>query len=236
MSHLIHKLRVVSIFVFSLFSATCFAQSSYFNIGFNVGNLGNGANSLKNEITLYNRVKYEGSDNPIEMPSFVRGLNFDFQLGGEDAKSFYVFWNWSNRHVIAKGSGIDPLNLQNVDFSFKYRHNNLNLAAFGFKFTDNFGIAYSPVDIGKLKVFLKTNDGSYDEFYNVDKGLLSSYTMYGSSYYLDFFIKNKINIRLGYYKSWGGVDLRDQEDVLTVHHYNANRFTLAINYKIGLND
>jgi len=233
------KKKLSSIFLFLFISIYILnAQDLYLNIGYQAGNLGKGANSLKNEVFYMNNVKYPELNDPISYPGFVHGIDIELMLGKLEPETVYFFWNWSNSHLIAKGNGTDQISAQNMDIAMKYRMNNLTLTAFGFKITDWLGIAYSPVDVGKLKVLYK-NSGeegseSYIDFYNVEKGFLSDYTIYGSSYYLDLFLKNRLRARFSYYKSWSGIDLRDREDVTTVHYYNADRFHFSLAYMLRL--
>jgi hypothetical protein len=231
---------IISTFITLLaFVSTTKAQGFYLNVGYQIGNLGKGANSLKNEVFYMNNVKYSDLSNPISYPGFVHGIDVELMAGKLEPKSIYFFWNWSNSHVVARGTAIDPALSNEMDIAIKYRINNLTLTTFGFKISDWLGIAYSPIDIGKLKVLYK-NSGeedahSYIDFYNVEKGILSDYTIYGSTYYLDFFLKKRLRIHLSYYKSWGGIDLRDKEDIETVHYYNADRFHVSLAYMLRLN-
>lgn len=223
-----------------ILSFSTISQENSINLGLQLGNLGNGANSLKNEVYFMNNVRYPNLASPISIPNYLYGFNVEFMHFLRESDRVYFFINWSNLHLTAKGEGVDSKTNQEVAFNLKYRHNNLNLIGFGVKPLKWLGIGYSPVDIGKLKVLHKNKinneqPSKYDDFYNVEKGLLSDYTIYGSSYYLDFFIKRLI-IRLGYYHSYEGIGLRDMEDILTQHHYNANRFTFSIKYMLKLSN
>lgn len=215
-----------------------FAQSPYFTVGYQIGQLGNGVNSLRNEIEFMNRVTYPNLTSPLKMSPFVSGLNLGLILQDDEDKSFYFFWNWSNNRVVAHGNG--TFNNQEMKHSFKYRHNYFNIFGIGYKIKKWIGIGYSPVDLGHLKVLYKNSTiekaHSYTDYYNVEKGILSDYNIYGSSYYLDFFLKDRLRIRFSYYRSYNGVELRDQEDIRTVKAYNANRFNMSLNYMFKLKD
>jgi len=221
-----------------VFTSLIKAQGLYLNVGYQIGNLGKGANSMKNEVFYMNNVKYPGLGEPISYPGFVHGVDVELMAGKLEPKSLYFFWNWSNTHLVAEGSGTDISTAKEMDIALKYRMNNFTITAFGFRITDWLGIAYSPVDIGRLKVFYKNSieEGaeSYIDYYDVEKGFLSDYTIYGSSYYLDLFLKNRLRARISYYKSWEGIDLRDREDIYTVHYYNADRFHFSLAYMIRL--
>ena len=216
------------------------SQETYLNFGYQIGNLGKGVNNMRNEIAYQNTLTYPNLTNPINHLDFVHGFNFEILRSPMEAKSFYFFWNWSNFHLIAKGNGVDPVSNSEMDIALKYRHNKISVTGCGFQFNDWFGIGYSPVDIGKLIVYYKNSADplfqKYKDLYDVEKGFLSDYTIYGSSYYLDFFLKNKLRARVGYYKSWSGIKLRDRNEITTEYYYGADRFSLSLSYLIQIND
>ena len=217
--------------------ATAHAQDRYLNVGYHFGNLGNGVNSFKNEVYALNSYVLPNVSKSLKYPNFTRGINVEFLMGNLDAKSFYFCWNWSNNHVIASGKGVNATG-GGYDYSLKYRHNNFTITTFGYKINNWLGLAYSPVDIGKLKVLYKNSDDpetkKYDEFYNNLNLGFSDYTIYGASYYLDLFLKNRVKARLSYYRSYGGVAFTDKDNILTSHYYNANRLNFNLIYQFNL--
>ncbi len=232
--------KIILPILFVVLYSSVYSQETYFNIGYQIGNLGKGVNNMRNEIAYKNALTYPNLSTPISHLDFVHGLNLEIMRSKMEAKSFYLFWNWSNFHLIAKGKGIDPITNADMDIAMKYRHNKITVTGFGFQINNWFGIGYSPVDIGKLVVYYKNSADplfeKYEDFYDVEKGFLSDYTIYGSSYYLDFFLKNKLRARVGYYKSWSGINLRDRNEITTQNYYGADRFSLSLSYLLQITD
>jgi hypothetical protein len=64
--------------------------------------------------------------------------------------------------------------------------------------------------------------------------LLSSYTVYGYSFYLDLILQNRFRIRATWYRSRGGVSLQDRNDPEVYYHYNPNNFSVSLCYMLHL--
>jgi hypothetical protein len=179
-------------------------------------------NEFRNEIHYLNEVTYPNHTEALQAGNWVKGLNIGYQVGADDPREPYFFMNWSNEHVVAKG------NLNNADYFLKYRHNNFDIIGLGYRLSEHLGIAICPASIGCIKIFKKEGEEKYDYFYNVNRGILGSYTTFGGSVHLDFIITNKIWLRTGYYFDYAPVGLRSLD--LAEHAYGASRFSFQLNY------
>jgi hypothetical protein len=213
------------------------AQEYDLLIGYGLGRFGNGMNNFKSEIYRFSEITYPALKNKMGTPSFFHGLDLGFMARMDESDRFYYTANWTNKHMISNGSGVDPNSGNDMDLSLKVRHNNLSLLGFGFRFKPWLGIAFSPVDFGNIKVLYKnsTEDKykSYNHFYNVEKGFFSSYRVYGYSFYLDLMLK-RFRFRATWYRGRGGTSLRDRNNITTAYHYNPNNLSFSVCYLIHL--
>jgi hypothetical protein len=214
-------------------SLSSFSQYADFLAGYGIGTFGRGMNNIENEIYRFNHFKFPGIKSEMNTPSFFHGFDFGLLIRLDDEDRFYFSWDWTNKHMVSSGSGIHT-NGKDMDLSLKVRHNNLNICAFGYRFKPWIGVAYSPMDFGNIKVLYKNSaeDGysSYKDFYNVEKGLLSDYTVYGYSLYLDLFLKDRFRFRVHWYRTYNGVGLRDKDNILKSNHYNPENLSFSLCY------
>ncbi|HPI10248.1 MAG TPA: hypothetical protein PLK63_04375 [Catalimonadaceae bacterium] len=214
------------------------AQEYDLLLGYGAGQFGRGVNNFKNEIYRLNHFKYSDLKDPVESPGFFHGVDIGFMARMEEKSRFYYTANWTNKHMVANGSGTDSKSGNSMDISFKIRHNNFSCLAFGYRIKPWLGIAFSPVDFGTVKVFYKNSSDddfkSYKPFYNVETGILSGYSVYGYSLYLDLILQNRFRVRAAWYRSRGGVSLRDRNDPLVSYHYNPNNISVSLCYMLHL--
>jgi hypothetical protein len=232
-----HLLIQVSFFLLLVFSPLwAFGDGWKFFVGYGLSRFGSGMHNFDNEIYRLGNLSYPNLTDKPQNPGMAHGAQVGFGYFMDPEDRFYITWDWTNRHMVAKGGGKQSSSGTSVDYRLKIRHNNFSLATVGFRLKPWIGLAFAPVEIGTLKVLYKNNveEGfdRYNDYYNVEKGLLSDYTTYGYSVSLDFFL-SKFRLRAQVYRSWNQVGLRSRKDIQIEYKYNATQASLSLAYMLG---
>jgi len=228
--------RASILFLAFLFSLSLEAQEYRVNVGFGMGDIGPGLNAFKEEINYHNKILYPNSLRPIDTPLAVRGISVDFMVGSLQPNSLYFFWNWNNKHVVTDGVLTNPDTGKTFRIAFKYRHNTMNLGAIGYRFKGNFSLAFSPFDVGYLKVFSKRSPKKYAEIYDVDNHILSDHFTFGCSAYLEYVLFKQVNIRAGYYYTYSDKVFYDKENPTRKLIYTPSQFSVTVQYMLALTE
>lgn len=203
-----------------------------FHLGYGLGRFGNGMNNLQSEIYRLNYLKSGRLASPGEIPNLGHGFRVGLGYYMKPEDRFYFTFEWTNLHLVVSGKG-PSTGGSNTEYSVKARFNNLNLVAMGYRVKPWLGIAVSPVDIGACKILIKDPENpeigkNYQDFYNVEKGLLSDYTVYGSSVFADWFLHRKLRLRAQWYAAWAPVTLRSKNDITTEFSYRPSNLSLSL--------
>lgn len=217
-------------FTILFFLASLWANAAIYIVpGYGFAYHTRGLENLQSTFYSLNQSTFKSSQDQLKFSPYSKGLSFELYFGKYESKSLYGFILWENRN--AKFSATDA---SNTTFKLKHRINNLSLFAFGYRFNKHLGIAISPVDIGNLKILSKTGADSYDDHYNVEKGLLSDYTIYGSSVHIDAYLTENIRLRVSGYACRNYIHLTRKNDPLTSDEYGSNRISVSFAYLIPM--
>ena len=223
------------ILIWLIFIINTVSAQSYFAVGYSAGKFTTGLPNMRNTIYHFNTIDYKDFDNKFTFINLPHGITWEWGIKGKKA---YYFIKWSNLHIKSIGSGPNPANTsENLELKIKVRLNQLSPFNFGLLITDNIGVAFSPVDLADFKVLYKSNvdlngnskANKWNDFYDVNKGLLSSYFTAGSTFYLDVDASKSLHFRLAYYIDWFGEDL----GVLPSYRYRANNINLSMLFRIN---
>jgi hypothetical protein len=223
-----HFLRFACLFLLCS-SLHLFTLAQSLNLGYGIGSIGSGVHELENEIAYFNWITHPDISNPVNLKPITQGITLEYMLGDKEAKSIYVVWYWTNRHVKATGSGTDSLTQQAYSKSYLYRHNSFSCGGLGIQLTDKIGIMYSPVEIGTIRIKQKDGDTRFEDLYPNTIGFFNNLT-YGSTYAIDLTLHDHFYARMGYYGSWAPTSYIGTD--LISHNFNASRFFLNLTFMI----
>ncbi len=224
-----NKLTFLSLFLF--FSLKLYCQDTYLALGYSVGKFTSGLPNLRNQLYEWNTVTYKNFDKKFNLTNINRGFNFE--LGFIDDE-LYFYTGWSNKHLIVKGSGKNPKKpTEDLDIAVKVRHNHFTLFGIGYLHDEKYGFSLAPVDITTMKILSKSsaadNPNKWYDLYAANKGLLSSYTDFGSTVNFDYFFHDKFKTRVSWYVDWFGIDVNIQPN----YRYKANSVNLSVSYVLS---
>jgi len=230
-----HK-TIIIIITLGIFSLKNYCQS-YYAIGYNIGKYTNGLPNMRNTIYHLNTIDYPNFDNKFNYTNLPHGVGVEW---GFKTKKFYYFANWSNFHIKSKGNGQNPVNTsENIDLKLLVRYNKLSIFNVGINVTDKLGFAVSIIDLTTFKVLYKSNvqfnktmkynSKKWNDFYDVNKGMLSSYFSAASAFNIDYNLNKNINLRFTYSVDWFGADL----GFTPSYRYRANYYNLNISYRLN---
>ena len=202
-------------------------NAQYYSVGYTVGTFTSGLPNLKNQLYKNNNSTYKNFDRKFNFVNISRGFNFEIGLKGDN--EMYGFFGWTNKHIIVTGSGKNPLKPnEDLEISYKVRHNQLTLFGIGYMHEEKFGFAIAPVDIGAFKVLVKSSGANSET--NWQPGYQESsklmYGNFGSTLHFDYFFHKHFKARCSWYIDWFGVDLNVQPQ----YRYKANNISLSLNY------
>lgn len=230
------KKNIILIFLIFGISTINFAQL-YYSVGYTAGKFTTGLPNIRNTIYQYNNIDFPNLDNKFNYTNLPHGVCFEIGL---HSSKYYYFFRWSNMHINTRGKGLNPTSpSENLDIKIKVRFNQLSPFNFGLMLNKKIGIAYSPIDLANFKVLYKSNvnynnnnkykANTWLDFYDVTKGMLSSYFTAGTTLYLDYFATKNIHFRLIYYNDWFGENLGVQPQ----YRYRANNVSINLTYRFN---
>lgn len=230
------KLQHYFILTLLLISLQAGAQA-YFAIGYKGGAFTTGLPNMRNTLYEYNNNRFPDFDNKFNFHNIPHGLDLELGLGGN---KFFYFLNLSSMKIVSRGSGMEPsVSTEKIDVKFKMRLNQFGFFNFGYHLNNHFDVAISILDIGSFKILYKSNVDAHISYgnkifspnkwldlYDVNKGLLSSYTCYGTTFYLTYNTTKNIRLRIAYYKDWFGENM-------TGYRYLASNVNATVSYRIN---
>jgi len=216
------------------FDAVRAQEGVRFGMGYNGGFYFQQLKNLQVEAFVMNEIEHPYWDRPLDISPYFHGLTFDLHL--EDEK-WGLFWYWKNHHMIYEAGGVDPVSGFDEELKLKVRLNTFGVLGFE-AIAERFRIGVS-LDVGAAKIFRQyaysgNEDPAYELFYEKSGGLLSPYSVYGHSVFLQYNLLKPLRLQVHWFHDWFGIDPMDSDDG-TSYYYRFSNLSVGLLFDLGNN-